>query len=370
MTLLAILVAVACLAYANGANDNFKGVATLYGSGAASFRNALSWATLTTFAGSIAAVFLAERLLKAFGGRGLVPDQLAAQPAYAAAVALGAGLTVLLATRVGMPISTTHGIVGALVGAGFAAGESVNVMQLGKNFLTPLLLSPFLALSATLLVYPLFRFARRRVGVQEETCFCVGAETREVVVGIAPNLALVHATRLSAQWNVAVECRRRYAGRVVGVEASKALDALHYLSAGAASFARGLNDTPKIAALLLLVAWFGPTSAIGFVGFVIAIGGLLNARRVAVTMSRKITPMNHGQGFTANLLTAVIVVGASLLGYPVSTTHVSCGSIFGIGLLTRQADFGMIGKILASWFFTLPVGAFLGAISYTAIRFV
>src|SRR6476660_6993141 len=130
MTLFTILFAVVCLAFANGANDNFKGVATLFGSGAANFRNSLWWATVTTFGGSIAAVFLAEKLLKAFGGRGLVPDQLAVQPAYAAAVALGAGSTVLLATRVGMPISTTHGIVGALIGAGYAAGAFVDLGRL------------------------------------------------------------------------------------------------------------------------------------------------------------------------------------------------------------------------------------------------
>jgi inorganic phosphate transporter, PiT family len=370
MILFGILVAVGCLAFANGANDNFKGVATLFGSGTASFRNALSWATATTFAGSIAAVFLAEKLLKAFGGRGLVPDELASQPAYAAAVALGAGLTVLLATRVGMPISTTHGIVGALIGAGFAAGVSVDVGRLGKDFVLPLLVSPLIALTATLVVYPIFRVVRRRLGVQEETCFCIGAETREIAVGITPTLALAHAQRLSLEWNTTVECRRRYAGRVIGVEASKALDALHYVSAGAVSFARGLNDTPKIAALLLLAAWFGPVSAIAVVGVVIAIGGLLNARRVAETMSKKITPMNHGQGFTANLLTAAIVVNASLLGMPVSTTHVSCGSIFGIGLLTQQADYSMIGKILASWVFTLPVGALLGAASFSVMRLV
>ena len=80
--------------------------------------------------------------------------------------------------------------------------------------------------------------------------------------------------------------------------------------------------------------------------------------------------MNHGQGFTANLLTAVIVVNASLLGMPVSTTHVSCGSIFGVGLLTQQADYSMIGKILASWVFTLPVGALLGAASFSVMRLV
>ncbi|HEY5313499.1 MAG TPA: inorganic phosphate transporter, partial [Pirellulales bacterium] len=104
------LFAVVCLAYANGANDTSKGVATLLGSGTASYRRALLWASMTTLLGSLTAVWLADKLLKNFSGRGLVADQLVDTPAYVAAVALGAGLTVLLATRLSMPISTTHAL--------------------------------------------------------------------------------------------------------------------------------------------------------------------------------------------------------------------------------------------------------------------
>jgi inorganic phosphate transporter, PiT family len=91
-------------------------------------------------------VFLAQELLKTFSGRGLVPEALTASPAFVVAVALGTGLTVVLATRLGLPISTTHGLTGALVGAGFVAvGGQVNLAGLGKAFLLPLLLSPLLA---------------------------------------------------------------------------------------------------------------------------------------------------------------------------------------------------------------------------------
>ncbi|MCA9195831.1 MAG: inorganic phosphate transporter, partial [Planctomycetales bacterium] len=116
MMIATILLAVLCLAYANGANDNFKGVATLFGSGTTDYRRALAWGTVTTLLGSLTAVLLANTLLKSFSGRGLVDADLAATVDYGAAVALGAGLTVLLATRIGMPISTTHSLVGTLVG--------------------------------------------------------------------------------------------------------------------------------------------------------------------------------------------------------------------------------------------------------------
>ena len=177
-------------------------------------------------------------------------------------------------------------------------------------------------------------------------------------------LAVERADHLTVELGSTVTCESKYHGKMLGINAGNALDSLHYLSAGMVSFARGLNDTPKIAALLLLAPAFGGFSSTAFVGLAIAIGGIVSARRVAETMSRKITAMNHGQGFTANVVTAMIVIGASRFGLPVSTTHVSCGSLFGIGTVTRQANWSMMGKILIAWFFTLPLGAAIGAGCY------
>src|SRR5215210_7602572 len=103
MTLTVLFLAVLFLAYSNGANDNFKGVATLFGSGTASYRAALAWATVTTLAGSLLALYLAGGLVDSFKGKGLVPDEVIRQPAFLLAVSLGAALTVLVATCTGMP---------------------------------------------------------------------------------------------------------------------------------------------------------------------------------------------------------------------------------------------------------------------------
>ena len=86
MLLAVLILATLFLAYSNGANDNFKGVATLYGSRTTTFRRSLTWATITTFAGSIASVFLAAELVKHFSGKGLVPDVVASQPEFLLAV--------------------------------------------------------------------------------------------------------------------------------------------------------------------------------------------------------------------------------------------------------------------------------------------
>ena len=99
-----------------------------------------------------------------------------------------------------------------------------------------------------------------------------------------------------------------------------------------------------------------------------AAGGWLNARKVAETMSHKITGMNPGQGFAANLSTALLVTTASLHGLPVSTTHVSVGSLLGIGITTRQAKWKSVPGVLASWVVTLPCAAGLSALAFWLVR--
>ncbi|MGB9619872.1 MAG: inorganic phosphate transporter [Armatimonadota bacterium] len=367
MTNAILLLGVLVLAYVNGANDNFKGVATLFGSGTANYRGALLFATAATLLGSVTAVFFLAQLLKSFSGRGLVEDSLVRNPQYLAAVAIGAGITVLLATRLGMPVSTTHSLIGALVGAGWAAGSPVNFDRLGLDFFAPLLGSPLVSIAATAICYPLLHNARRRLGVTEHTCLCVGQQIVEVVPAVPHMAALQRAQQLSVTLGNTVVCRSHYRGYILGVNAAAVLDCAHYRSAGVVSFARALNDTPKIAALLRVAPLFGNVESTLVVALPVAVGGVLSARRVAAVMSQRITAMNHGQGFVANFLTSAIVIGASFLGMPVSTTHVSCGALFGIGAVTRQAQLGTIARVFSAWITTLPVAALLGAIAFRMI---
>jgi len=376
MILAIVLLAVGTLAYANGANDNFKGVATLFGSGTTHYRGALTWATLTTLLGSLTAVFLAEKLLHAFKGKGLVDTTLVADPTYVAAVALATALTVLVATRVGMPVSTTHGLIGALIGAGIAAGSVIHTGNLVAKLLAPLLISPVVALAVTAFIYPVLRSLRKWLGVTEQTCMCVGPEIVEILPLATPETVILERVEhWTLSTGTSATCQHRYAGRVLGLEASVMLDRLHYLSAGMLSFARGLNDTPKIAALLFVVPFFtgffgwGNFLAAAAVGLVIALGGWLGARQVAETMSHKITSLNHGQGFTANAVAGLIIIGASRFGLPVSTTHVSCGALFGIGSAAGSARWKTIAAILAAWVTTLPMGVLLGVVGYWGLHF-
>jgi PiT family inorganic phosphate transporter len=366
------------VAYANGANDNFKGVATLFGSDTVTYRGAIALATVATFAGALSSVYLAEALVHAFSGKELVPDEIAASPEFLLAVALGAGATVILATALGLPVSTTHALTGGLAGAGLlAAGPLLNLGHLGSGFFLPLLLGPALAV---LLTIPLYRGSGAlagRLGIRRESCICVGAgefvPVRQLQFSAATQR---HSLPAAAAAGVAVsvgtlpDCVEKYGGRLFGVSAQSLVNGLHFLSAGVVSFARGLNDTPKIVGLILVVEALHIELGMLAIATAMALGGLLNARKVAVTMSRKISRMDEGQALAANLVTGLLVVLASRYGLPASTTHVSVGAIGGIGLANGSAANGVIGGILASWVMTLPIAAALAALTYGVLVFV
>lgn len=373
MVFILLLIAAALVAFSNGANDNFKGVATIYGSGTASYRTSITWATIATGAGSIASIFLTQALLKKFSGKGLMSGAFTGSEFFLLAVALGAGLTVILATRLGFPISTTHAVLGSLIGSGAAAANvaGVNLGALGKGFVTPLLLSPVLAVGVGAVLYGVLHIARHSLGIPKAWCLCVGADERVVAMPAGASIfamrSLPMPTLTLAEGETVASCQERYSGTFAGIDAQRIVDAAHFLSAGIVSFARGLNDTPKIAALILLVKWLTPATDIVIVAVAMAVGGLLGTRRVAETISHKITSFNPGQGFASNLTTGILVILASTLGLPVSMTHVSVGSLFGIGLLTDQANVKTVIGIVLSWVITLPCAAAIAGVSYFII---
>lgn len=365
-----ILLTTIFLAYTNGANDNFKGVATLFGSGTTNYRKALALATSATFLGSLTAIFISSKLIVTFSGKGLVPDTVVNNPNFLISVGLGAALTVFIATMIGMPISTTHSLTGALIGAGLvSAGTQINTHVLGSKFFLPLIISPVIAAFLSLALYRCFKLARVKLGIEREMCLCIGEKVEPVYIQHDGAMVL-KSTGIALTVGQLQNCKDYYHGKILGFDCQKILDKLHYISAGAVSFARGLNDTPKIVALLLIMSAFSLKYGIFIVGISMALGGILHARKVAVTMSKRITGMNHGQGFSANLVTAFMVIFASKWGMPVSTTHVSCGSLFGIGMINKKANFSVIRQIILAWILTLPLAAILSGICFFTINYI
>ncbi len=318
MLLISLFLATLFLAYSNGANDNFQGVATLFGSRTTSYQTAILWATFTTLAGAVAATFLASTLVKNFSGKGLVPDAIANAPEFHIAVAIAAGLTVLIAALMGFPISTTHSLTGAIIGAGLVAiGLKVNFSALGTSFILPLLLSPIIAIPLGAGIYSLSAY-------------------------------------INSKFKLPVN--------------RKMINTYHFISAGIISFARGLNDTPKIVSLILIIEYFSIQGGMITIAIAMALGGLLNSQKVAVTMSTKITSMNHSQGLSANIVTGVLVIAASWFGLPVSTNYVSVASIFGVGIITKKVNMRVFYQIVLSWLLTLPTAAIISGITYRLLQ--
>ena len=339
------------LAFSNGANDNFKGFATVWGSDTLDYRSALRLATIATVAGSLCSLFLAEALAQQFSGKGLVPDMTANAPQFLFGVGMGAALTVFTATRAGLPVSTTHALIGGLVGAGlgFNSGE-LRMDALANTFLLPLLVSPFLA---AMLAWLAFRFLPRSDAQRDCACLVAAEENAEptpegatVLRSSAPSLVIAsdaHCATLPPS--------------VSRLSISRLSDRLHTVSAALICFARGVNDTPKLAALLIGAHLLDSAASIAAMALIMAMGGLLFARRVAHTMSRRMTRIDHLPGLAANLVTALLVLFASKLGVPVSTTHVSVGSIAGVGAGARSLDWPTVRNIALSWLATLPMAA-------------
>ncbi|MDP2367474.1 anion permease [Rhodoferax sp.] len=339
------------VAFSNGANDNFKGFATVWGSNTLNYRQALTLATLATVAGSLVSLWLADSLVQQFSGRGLVSSATASAPDFILSVALGAATTVWLATRLGFPISTTHALIGGLIGAGLGQqGGVVHFDRLASSFLLPLLLSPLLAAVLGVAAYRLFRL--RPV---ERDCACIVAPESAIVV--MPSGTLVGRMQ-TPRFVLASAADCEGVTTPVRLSVPRSLDHLHVLSAMSICFARAVNDTPKLAALLLAARMLNAQASVALIAAAMAVGGLLFAKRVAQTMSQRVVRMDHGQGLAANLITAALVLLASKFGLPVSTTHVALGSIAGVGASANTLNWSTLRNVLLSWLATLPLAAF------------
>ena len=344
---LALVAAALFLAFNNGANDNFKGFATVWGSDTLSYRQALVLATLATLAGSVASWLLADNLIQQFSGKGLVPNAVASTPAFILSVACGAALTVFLATRLGFPISTTHALIGGLVGAGLGqVGGHVDFNKLLHSFFVPLLISPVIAAGLGLALYKIIAMRKSKNDcaclVQTSPMRLAASNVTMLSIGM-PGIVISDQSSCNS-----IETQARYSIPAL-------LNRVHIGSAVTICFARAVNDTPKLAALLFAAQFTNSKLPIALVGLLMALGGLVFAKKVATTMSQKVTRLDDTQGLAANLITASLVLLASKFGLPVSTTHVSVGAIAGVGASAGTLNGQALRSILLSWLATLPL---------------
>ena len=323
------------------------------------------------------------------------------------AALLAAGIWLLIASYFGWPVSTTHSIVGAIVG--FAAvGIGVDVVQWGKvaSIVASWVVSPVMAGTISFLLFTSvkklilqtsdpFMSAKRYVpfymflagfvvamvtflkGLKHVGLTFTGTEAIAWSLVFALIIALLGTLALQRIDNTTQE---KNGAMFDGVE--RVFAVLMVFTACAMAFAHGSNDVAnaigplaaivsvvnsggEIASKSILPAW---VLLIGATGIVIGLAML--GYRVMMTIGRSITELTPSRGFAAELAAAGTVVIASGTGLPISTTHTLVGAVLGVGLARGigAINLGVVGKIILSWIVTLPIGAGLSILFFFALK--
>jgi PiT family inorganic phosphate transporter len=376
---------------------------TSVGSGSLTIRRAIIVAGLFEFAGA----FLAGGHVTDTVRKGILDTtEFAANPellTYGMLAALAAAATLLLgATTLGLPVSTTHSIVGAIVGFGAVSlgADAVNwgkVAQIVASWLTSPVMGGALA-------FGIFHLVQRTVLNREDPMaaakqtgpffvfavfFIVGLVTmfkglKHVDLDLDFSDALMAAASLAAVAAVVsffVLARIKPRPAEPGVsrfrDVERVFAALVVMTASSVAFAHGSNDVANaigpLAAIVtnvqgLDVGGKAPVAPwmliVGGIGIVVGLATL--GYRVIETIGKRITELTPSRAFAAELAAATTIVLASRLGIPVSTTHILVGSVLGVGLARGigALDGRVLGKILLSWVATLPISAGLSIFFY------
>lgn len=388
------------MAWAIGANDVANAMGTSVGSGALTVGGAIIVAAIFEFAGA----FLAGGHVTDTVRKGMLDMSLLGREEliYGMMASLASAGTLLIgATRFGLPISTTHAIVGAIVGFGAVAIgiDAVNwpkVLQISLSWITSPLLAGVIAFAIFHLIRstilnksnPVHQIRKYGPAFFFFVFFIIGLVTLfKGLKHINLDLDLMEALAGSVALGLigsgigAFFIRRVQIGeadpdhRFDQVE--RIFVVLQILTACAIAFAHGSNDVANaigpLAAIVNAVENVDLTAKAPVAPWMLAIGGLgiviglaTWGYRVMETVGKRITELTPSRGFAAQLAAASTIVLASRLGIPISTTHTLVGAVLGVGLARgiTALDLRVVGNILASWIATLPIAAALSVFFY------
>lgn len=363
MTAVLVLLVLA-VAFANGANDVSKGVGTLVGSGLATYRRGLAWGTIWTVAGALAAIVLSVGLIKTFS-TGLLQTTPGDSDRFFLAVASGVFVWMMFASRTGLPVSTTHAMTGAILGAAIEMNGvgTVHWSALGMTVLAPLALSPVIG---GLAAYTLHALGAKHLSAASRYCVCLDKGRIDLVAVNAFGSTMT--AELSPSARIVVGDSSECSASTVDSRL-RITDGFHWAMSAALSFARGMNDNPKIIALGVAAAGTGDLFLAGAAAM--GAGSYLYGRRVTNTLAEKVMKIDRLEGLSASVVASTLVLLASFFALPVSTTHVSTGAIVGAGLSdrTRAIHWDTVRNVALAWIVTLPAAALIAAVSWAALEF-
>ncbi|MBN1620164.1 inorganic phosphate transporter [candidate division WOR-3 bacterium] len=385
------------IAFAIGANDVANSMATAVGAKAITIKQAVIIAAFLEFSG---AFFFGKTVTETIC-KGIVPLTGFAKPeimiAGAFASILASAIFILTATKFDMPISTTHSIIGGLIGFGIIAGgiKSINwfkVVLIVFSWIS----SPILG---ALLSFSLFKILSNLI-LRKDDPFQWTKKIAPLIIGL---------TFLTISWLFLVKTLSKnifaaltisliisalsvvvsyYLTKLIKFEkdeeysVEKIFRKIQVLTSCYVSFAHGANDVANAIgpiAIIITVARTGLINdsspltidksllAVGGIG--IALGVALLGYRVMRTIGERITSLNNTRGFTIDFSVATSVMLASFLGMPISSTHTVVGAVVGVGYAKgfEAVNLSVIKRIIISWLITVPAAALLSALLYKFI---
>ena len=397
------------MAWGIGANDVANAMATSVGSKALTIKQAIVVAAVFEFLGAVLAGGAVTDTVR----KGIVDaDLLSGTPELLVygmlAALLAAGTWLLIASRNGWPVSTTHSIVGAIVG--FAAvGIGVDAVQWGKvgTIVMSWVVSP---LTAGFIAYLIYQSVQRLILRQEDPLerakryvpvyifFAAFTITLVTILKGLKHVGLTISLRDSYILAIAIAVIIAFIGAAIirRIQPDKKAEknahfytvervfgVLMVVTACGMAFAHGSNDVANAIgplAAVVSVAQNGVITAkstlplwvlmIGGGGIVIGLATF--GRHVIATVGKKITQLTPSRGFAAELAAATTIVIASGTGIPISTTHTLVGAVLGVGIARgiEALDLRVVGRIFISWVVTIPAGAILAILFFFIFKTV
>ncbi|MEM7431149.1 MAG: inorganic phosphate transporter [Pseudomonadota bacterium] len=397
------------MAWGIGANDVANAMATSVGSKALTIKQAILVAAVFEFLGAVlAGGEVTSTIRKGIVDTSLLGDRPELLVYGMLASLLAAGTWLLVASRNGWPVSTTHSIVGAIVGFA-AAGIGMDAVQWSKvgTIVMSWVVSP---VTAGLIAFLIYLSVHKLILTQEDplqkakryvpvyiflAAFTITLVTilkglkhvgldlslRDsylLAIAIAVGIAVVGSLAIN---KIQADPKAEKSQHFVTVE--RVFGVLMIVTACGMAFAHGSNDVANAigpVAAVISVATTGTITAksalpiwvliLGGGGIVVGLATF--GRHVIATVGKKITQLTPSRGFAAELAAATTIVIASGTGIPISTTHTLVGAVLGVGIARgiEAIDLRVVGRILVSWVVTIPAGAFLSILFFFIFKSV